>query len=50
MISSELPELMGISDRIIVMRNGAVTGQLTRDEFSEEKIMEYATGMNTEKE
>ena len=49
-ISSELPELMGISDRILVMRNGSISGQLSKDEFNEEKIMQYATGMTKEKE
>jgi ABC-type sugar transport system ATPase subunit len=43
LISSEIPELIGMSDRIIVMAEGALTGELCRDEFSQEKIMEYAT-------
>ncbi len=45
MISSELPELIGMSDRIIVMHEGRVTGELTRDQFSEEAIMSYASAV-----
>ena len=45
MISSELPELIGMSDRILVMNEGRVTGELNRDSFSEEKIMTFAAGM-----
>jgi len=41
-ISSELPEIMGISDRIIVMNGGCITGELKRPEFSQEKIMYLA--------
>ncbi len=44
MVSSELPEILGMSDRILVMQNGRIRGILTRKEASEEKIMEYATG------
>ncbi|MBQ1525954.1 MAG: sugar ABC transporter ATP-binding protein [Lachnospiraceae bacterium] len=43
MASSELPELIGTCDRICVMNEGRITGELTKDEFSEEKIMKYAT-------
>jgi len=39
MISSELPEIIGMSDRVIVMHEGRCKGQLSRDEFSQEKIM-----------
>ncbi len=42
-ISSEIPEVMGLSDRIIVMAEGRVTGELKRDEFSQENILTYAT-------
>jgi ribose transport system ATP-binding protein len=42
-ISSELPELMGISDRIIVMCEGQITGVLSREEVSQEKILNLAT-------
>ncbi|MEW5959296.1 MAG: sugar ABC transporter ATP-binding protein [Chloroflexota bacterium] len=43
MISSELPEILGMSDRIIVMREGRVTGQFSRAEATQEKIMLAAT-------
>lgn len=42
-ISSELPELLGISDRIIVLSKGRKTGEFNRNEFSSEKIMLAAT-------
>ena len=42
-ISSEIPEVMGLSDRIIVMAEGRITGELQREEFSQEKILTYAT-------
>jgi ribose transport system ATP-binding protein len=45
MISSELPELIGMSDRILVMREGRLSGELQRPEFSEERIMAYASGV-----
>lgn len=40
-ISSEMPELLGISDRIMVMHEGEKKGELMREEFSQEKIMQY---------
>jgi inositol transport system ATP-binding protein len=43
MISSELPELIGMSDRIIVISGGKLTGELNREEATQVKIMEYAT-------
>ena len=43
-ISSELPEVMGISDRILVMCEGEIVAELTRDEATKELIMAYATG------
>ncbi len=42
-VSSELPEVMGISDRILVMCNGRVTGEVDPRNTSEEEIMTYAT-------
>lgn len=42
MISSEMPELIGLCDRIIVMHDGRITGELKREEFSQEQIMELA--------
>ena len=44
MISSELPEILGMSDRIIVMHDGSIAGELTREEATQEKIMHLATG------
>ena len=44
MISSELPEILGMSNRILVMREGHVMGELSRAEATEEKIMALATG------
>ena len=43
MISSELPEVLGMCDRILVMRSGRITGELTTDNATQEKIMQYAT-------
>ncbi len=44
MISSEMPEVMGMSDRIIVMHEGEITGVLDRNEFDQETIMKLASG------
>lgn len=44
-ISSELPELIGLCDRIIVMKSGEITGEINKHEFSEEGIIGYATGI-----
>lgn len=44
MISSELPEIMGMSDRIMVMHEGTVSGELSREEATQEKVMLLATG------
>lgn len=46
MISSELPEILGMSDRIVVMHEGKITGELSREEATQEKIMHLATGSN----
>jgi ribose transport system ATP-binding protein len=43
-ISSETTELMGLCDRIMVMRNGSVQGTLSKNEFSEEQILRLAIG------
>ena len=47
MISSELPEILGASDRILVMYEGRITGTLTAAEATEEKIMFLAAGRET---
>ncbi len=44
MVSSELPEIVGLSDRVIVMHEGRITGLLYKDDISQNKIMLYATG------
>lgn len=43
MISSELPELLGMADRIYVMCEGRLTGELSREEATQEKIIKFAT-------
>jgi ABC-type sugar transport system ATPase subunit len=44
MVSSELPEIVNLSDRVIVMYGGEITAKLEKEEISQEKIMHYATG------
>ena len=46
MISSEMPELIGMSDRILVMRNGSIAGVLEKDEFSQERTLMLASGIS----
>jgi len=41
-VSSDLPEVMGVSDRVVVMRSGEIIGSLNREEFTEEKILSMA--------
>ncbi|GAB3984325.1 hypothetical protein GCM10029978_093680 [Actinoallomurus acanthiterrae] len=41
-ISSELPEVLGLADRVVVMQNGRVTGELDRSQATEEAILELA--------
>ncbi|WBU89053.1 sugar ABC transporter ATP-binding protein [Cellulophaga omnivescoria] len=43
-ISSDMPEIMGISDRILVMHQGTIYGELQKHQFSEENILRYAIG------
>ena len=43
MISSEMPELLGVSNRVMVMCNGKITGELSGDEATQENVMHYAT-------
>lgn len=45
-ISSDLPEVMGVSDRILVIHEGKLAGEVSRSEATQEKIMTYATGGN----
>jgi ABC-type sugar transport system ATPase subunit len=44
MISSELPEILGMSDRILVVREGTIAGELTRAEATQEAVIHLATG------
>ena len=49
MVSSEMSELIGMSDRIYVFCNGNLTGHLEKTEMNEEKILQYASEfVNTE--
>jgi ribose transport system ATP-binding protein len=43
MVSSELPEILGMSDRILVMREGRIAAELSREEATEERIMDHCT-------
>ncbi len=44
MVSSELPEVLGMSDRILVVHEGRISGELPKSEATQERIMTYATG------
>lgn len=44
LVSSELPEVLGLSDRIIVLHEGRMTGQFTREQATAERVMAAATG------
>ena len=44
MISSDMPELIGMSDRILVMRHGQIQGELQKDEITQERILDLASG------
>ena len=44
MVSSELPEVLGMSDRVIVIHEGRVSGEVTREEANQENVMILATG------
>ena len=48
MISSELPEIIGLSNRVIVIRDGMVTCELTGEDIKEELIMSYASGLSND--
>ncbi|MCV9907740.1 sugar ABC transporter ATP-binding protein [Brucella sp. HL-2] len=47
-ISSELPELLGLCDRVLVIREGTVAGELSADEMTEEAIIRLASGLRVE--
>ena len=44
LISSELPEIIGMSDRILVMRNGRIVGEFSREDATQENVMATALG------
>ncbi len=50
MVSSDLPELMAMSDRIVVMSEGQIRRELKREEFDEEKIMHWALARDAQQE
>ena len=43
-VSSELEEILGMSDRVLVMHEGRLAGELHHDQISEEAVMQLATG------
>lgn len=45
MISSDMEEILGMSDGIVVLHEGTVAGELRRDEFSQERVLQLASGM-----
>ncbi len=45
MISSEMEEMLGMSDRILVLHEGRVSGELSKEEFSQEKVLTLASGI-----
>ena len=49
MISSELPEILRMSDRIVVMCEGRITGELCAEDATQERIMQLATQRETAK-
>lgn len=48
MVSSELNEIINMCDRVLVMSDGRITGELDRSEFTQELIMSFATTMKEE--
>jgi rhamnose transport system ATP-binding protein len=48
MISSELPEVLGMADRVIVLHEGRITAQLSRAEATEDAVMRAAAGLPAE--
>jgi rhamnose transport system ATP-binding protein len=47
LISSELPEILGMADRVLVIREGRLVGELSREEATQERIVQAAAGMGT---
>jgi len=48
-ISSEMPEIIGVCHRVLVMRSGRITGELTGDAINENEIVRYAAGLKEER-
>ena len=48
MISSEMPELLGMSDRILVLAQGRIAGELAKHEFDQERVLRLASGLETQ--
>lgn len=46
LISSEMPEVMNMSDRMMIMREGHIMGELSHDEYEQERILKYAMGVS----
>ena len=44
LISSEMSEIIGLCDRVNIMSEGRISGELSREELSQERIMKFATG------
>ena len=49
MISSELPEILGMSDRILVFREGRIAAEIGREDATQVSILEHATGVHSER-
>ena len=47
MISSEMEELLGMSDRIVVLHDGRIVDEIRKEEFSQEKVLRLASGINS---
>jgi ABC-type sugar transport system ATPase subunit len=45
MISSDLPEMIGMCDRILVVHHGKISGEVDRSQFTEERIMALSAGI-----
>ncbi len=48
MVSSEIPEIIGMSDRVIVMRDGRITAELSKDQLPPETLVRHAAGITTD--
>ena len=46
MVSSEIPEILGMSNRVIIMREGRIVSELTDNELKPETLVQYAAGIN----